>query len=626
MCGIVGIFKSINLDESSTDINISLVNLFHRGPDSKGIYVYSDSPYVLMGHTRLSIIDLSNNSNQPFETERSVTIFNGEIYNYEEIREELKTKGVSFVSEGDTEVISRGYDYWGMDIFKILKGMYAIAVFDKETKSLFMGRDIFGIKPLYFYQLENEIRFSSEIKALSAKQKYNLNVDTAIDLMTFGYQFSLDSIYEDIRQLKPGCVTEIWMNNGRVLVKEHSAKNISKDLQNINPNVISELTNLQSFKELKYLLQASVSRHLAADVPIAVSLSGGIDSSVIAALASNECSNTVAYTNTFNPDGDCEVEYAKLLCKSLNIEHRITYTKIIDLEAVLEYIAWHLEEPIPNIACLNTLAIGKAMKEDGFKIALLGEGADEIFAGYPWYMFALTRNPKSNPNVIFDAYHNRRSQSKSIVKYLTDEGKDLLVTRTLTQKNIFLEKYKNWSGSALTRFMLFEISYQLQFSQLFRVDRMLMASSIEGRVPFLYDDLLYKSLQLPDNLKIREKKILQFPRLRNDKISLAEAVKGIIPLKILQREKFGAQGTANLYQSIGMEQIDKTFENICCGSKYAEVRSVLSRLLDWNNLIKLSLNAKEKLFICLLCICTNQFVIGKEYCEEKQGFEISCLR
>ncbi|MBW4644614.1 MAG: asparagine synthase (glutamine-hydrolyzing) [Goleter apudmare HA4340-LM2] len=625
MCGIVGIFNAVNLETSLTEFSKLLRNLSHRGPDAEGVYVSSDKPHILMGHTRLSIIDLSTNSNQPFETEKSVTIFNGEIYNYEELRRELKGKGVDFISEGDTEVISRGYDYWGRDIFKFIKGMYAIAIFDKITKSLFLGRDLFGIKPLYIYQSGKEIRFSSEIKSLSNTRNYNLNPEVLLDLMSFGYQFSLASIYEDVKQLSPGSIIEIRMEAEKPVIQEYAAKTANKSIPNHQFSFLSELFNLHHFQEVKSLLQDSVKRHLVSDVPLAISLSGGLDSSVIAALAANKNPNIVAYTNTLFPEGDYEVEYAKFLCKSLNIKHKVVHTKITNLESVLENIAWYLEEPIPNVACLNTFTLGKVLQDDGFKVALLGEGSDEIFGGYPWYLFALKDKFVKNPGDIFDAYQNRRSQAKNIFKYLTDEGKILLLNRNRTQKNIFIQEFENISASPLTKFMLFEISYQLQFSQLLRVDRMLMANSIEGRVPFLYDELLNKSFSIPDYLKIRENKRLQIPRLRNDKICLAEAVKSILPQKILRREKFGLQGTVNLYQSPGVLQIDSVFEKICQSSQYLESRDVLSRFLNWHNLNNLALSRKDKLLICLLCICVNQFVIGKVYCVKDQGYEISLI-
>ena len=204
MCGIVGIINSTSFD-SRESIELLVSALSHRGPDASGLYV-SPGRNVFFGNTRLSIIDPSPSNNQPFETAKTVIVFNGEVYNHRELRESLKRAGVSFGTEGDTEVIARGFECWGLDLFRRTKGMYAIAIYEKDSGSVYLARDMFGIKPLYVSQTGDELRFASEVKALQARHSYEINHETLFDLMTLGFHVSNNSIFKSVQQVPPGMV------------------------------------------------------------------------------------------------------------------------------------------------------------------------------------------------------------------------------------------------------------------------------------------------------------------------------------------------------------------------------------------------------------------------------------
>ena len=595
MCGIAGIYRLDNQDLTlPSRLNSAVEKLAHRGPDFSRLYI-SPGGNVGLGHTRLSIIDLSADNNQPFETDRTVVVFNGEIYNYAALRDELKNQGVAFRTQGDTEVISRGYEQWGVEIFSKIKGMYAIGLLDKRADCCFLIRDCFGIKPLYFSFDDKEFVFASEIKALREFQKEEqpINSEVLMDLMSFGYHFSCDSLQRNIQQIPPGQLLCIQRKNKAIETSLRNEKRLELKVEKAR------------FKPsaLRNRLAESVQLHMLADVPVAVTLSGGLDSSAVTALASQQTKNLVAYTNTFDIDHDYEVMYSKDLCRYLGIKHRVVLSQIHNLEGFLREVIYYLEEPIPNIATLNSFFLAKAVKEDGYKVALVGEGSDELFGGYPWHLLARDETLSQSSQHLFQAYSKRRSLSEKIYPYLTEAGQTALNSRIQSQEEIFSHIVNPSSNCVLDSFLLFDIKYQLQFSQLSRIDRLFMRFGIEARVPYLYDDIYNYAISIPSKLKIKDPsnttKLSKFFDIRTDKICLAKALKGVLPKSILKREKFGPRGTNNLYKSTPLGSIDSVFLKVCSSKEYQESRNLVAHLIDWRK-AETATNPKLKLFLCLL--------------------------
>ena len=378
MCGITGIYnlKGEKIDEDLLRRMTSV--LIHRGPDDSG--VFSDG-FVGLGHTRLSIIDVSQNGHQPMPNEDKTVwaVYNGEVYNFNEIREELLKLGHSFKSKTDTEVILRSYEQWGEKCLDKFNGMFAFAIFDKNKDQLFLARDRLGKKPLYYYFDSEEFIFASEIKSILQNRKVAKKIDLQgiVNYFTFGHSIAPDTIYENIKKLLPGHY--LILKNKKIEIRQYwdSWRPEEKDrCRDYYKKTISEI------------FEDSVKKRLISDVPLGIFLSGGIDSSSVAAVAARHVDAPI---KTFSVGFDVpskefnETDDAKFVANYLKTDHHQIILKDSDLVENLDKIAYHFDEPFGDAANFPIFLMSKFAK-NYVKVVLTGEGGDEIFGGYRRYM------------------------------------------------------------------------------------------------------------------------------------------------------------------------------------------------------------------------------------------------
>ncbi len=607
MCGIFGFFGKQERLPSQINLENALSTLSHRGPDARGLLWLPECGLAL-GHTRLSIIDPEPRSDQPFFSQRCSLIFNGEIYNYKELRNELLTLGAIFRTDGDTEVIIQGYEYWGKSVFGRLRGMYALAIYDNQERCLHLARDEFGIKPLCVLQRSDSVVFASEIKAITALTSLSINGGVLTDMLSWGFQMENSSLYTGVRYLTPGSVMTISLvKNATIQVTESESWFAKRAYLDNGDELDSD--------SLHEIIQRSVDDHLISDVPIALALSGGLDSSIIAAAAAKSHPDLQAYTFTLSDGRDPEVEHASLLCQHLGLKHHVARLVTKDTEGWLRRTAWYLEEPIANINSLVSYGLSAILKDEGFKVVLVGEGADELFAGYPWYQFALNPSFSNDPIAIFNAYHLRRTQ-KGLVNSLRPIYQLVTKDRLDTQREAFRTRLSEIPNSLLNGFLSFDQSTQLQYSQLLRVDRMFMAHGIEARVPFLYKSVLKASASLSSANKLRIKKTNE----RAEKIALANSFSKYLPQSITMRPKFGEQGTVNIWNTNLSGSITSEFDRCLLSNELLGARQLLDEFIDWKQVKNEKLTPKEKFSLALTIEAVDCLLLSRRQYDEPSPF------
>ena len=373
MCGIIGLINCGN-EQTLTRMTQTVA---HRGPDDHGIKWF-DNYNSGLGHNRLSIIDLSSAGHQPMSNSKeSLWItYNGEIYNYIEIRNELGKKGYRFRSHTDTEVILYAYEEWGAECLQKFNGMFAFAIFNRENNELFAARDRIGVKPFYYYQNKNYLIFSSEIKAILESNIYQKQIDYSSLINPSHYFISPSTGFKDIYKLPPSHFMKFAQ--GKLEIKRY---------WDIYPeeNSIDERTAVE---KLDSLLNESVKLQTIADVPVGMFLSGGLDSSIISALVHKNTNKEIhSFTIKFSEE-DQKFEkmpddsfYAKLMAEKFGFKHHEIEIKP-DVEELLIKMVWHLDEPLTDPAAINTYLISKYARDLGIIVLLNGMGGDEIFGGY----------------------------------------------------------------------------------------------------------------------------------------------------------------------------------------------------------------------------------------------------
>jgi len=557
MCGICGQY---NFDEKPVkeDLLRSMCAVMkHRGPDDEGTYV--DGPFG-MGMRRLSIIDLST-GHQPISNEDGTiwTVLNGEIYNYEELTEDLKKKGHVFITKSDTEVLVHLYEEYGKNFVRLLRGMFGFALWDKRKKELMLARDPLGIKQLYFLKERDAFLFGSEIKCVLRAMQGARNTDTEAfsHYLTFLYLPDNLTIYEGIEKIRPGCILTINQNGLK-----------SEEYWNLNVLQGTDITLFEAQKRLMELMEESISLHLRSDVPLGVFLSGGVDSSIITAMASRITDKPLnTFTVGYGKEGDFydERPYARLIAKQFKTNHH-EYIITPDIEDAIYKLIYYFDEPFANSSAIPNYYISQAMRKS-VKVALSGLGGDEVAGGYERYagvklLSYLSNTPKAfknmamavvsllpdskNGNYIADRCKRFIKASiqtaprayYSLISGLSDEKKERVFSQQI-KKNMklngsFLLFKRLIDGSnqsdPLRAAMYFDIVSYMTNDLLVLADRTSMANSLEVRVPFLDHKLVEFMFKLPNSLKIRglQKKYL-----------LKKAFKGILPDSILFRKKRG---------------------------------------------------------------------------------------
>lgn len=543
MCGFVG-FTHVETTEYGTVIRKMTDAIKHRGPDSDGVFSDSD---VSLGFRRLSIIDLTDEGKQPMfnENEDIVLVFNGEIYNYMSIKEELLKKGHVFHSGTDSEVIIHGYEEYGVEILSRLRGMFAFSIWDMKKKKLFIARDFFGIKPLYYTQntTDGSLIFGSEIKTFLEHPKFikKLNDKALRPYMTFQYSAMDETFFEGVFKLKPAHYLEFEDNALKQTRYWHASFNpIERDMA-------------KNVDQIKTLMQESVDYHRISDVKVGAFLSGGIDSSFITAMLKPDKTFSVGfeeYEAMFN-----ETHLAAELSQILGIEN---VRKIITADEcfdALPTIQYHMDEPQSNPSSVPLYFLAELAREH-VTVVLSGEGADEIFGGYPWY--------QNSPEI--DAYEKipfgaRKAISSIAKKMPQNKLTRFLVNGGLSVEDKFIGEAKVFSdedalkvlkpkyqvgpsvrsitqkvydtvkdADDLTKMQTIDLNLWLPGDILLKADKMSMAHSLELRVPFLDKEVMAFASQLPSNQRVNR---------TNTKVALRMAAMDSLPEAWANRPKLG---------------------------------------------------------------------------------------
>ena len=555
MCGLAGIINRAN-PPSSALIEKMIADITHRGPDAHG-QICLEAEGVALGHRRLSILDLSDASNQPMSSAngRYWMVYNGEIYNYPEIRHDLETVGCGFRSSGDSEVVLQAYAHWGADCLQRFMGMYAFAIWDREQRELFAARDRLGIKPLYYQETANGLLFASEIKSILAVQP---DEDRGIDVslidayMDFGYVPGEDTLHKGIKRLLPGYYL-IWRD-----AKVHIAQYWDFEFGGPPNGDIAICAD-----KVEQLLQDSIALHLRSDVPLGVFLSGGLDSSAVVSLLSPGAScglKTFSVAYDFGSDYD-ETPYAREVAAAFSTDHheiRLTPRQFLDF--IPNYI-WHMDEPVTEAAAISLFYVSQLAREQ-VVVCLSGEGSDELFAGYDFYNYNLAieklrRIPGVKLASRLGMWLGRVGRLAKIKKYAELAGSSLEQRyrgissyeqgkKTALYSSHFLAhaiqgnerlngfidglfaSSRDWDP--LSRMLYFDTKTWLVDDLLIKADRMSMATSIELRVPFLDHRLVEYAATLPSRYKIQG---------MNTKFILKKILAGQLPDRIVNRRKMG---------------------------------------------------------------------------------------
>lgn len=497
-----------------------LDRLRHRGQDHCEVRVgsaqispgamLSRQAEIVLGHRRLSIIDLSDGASQPmsYDNGRLWIVFNGEIYNYAELRAELASQGHAFLTKSDTEVILAAYKHWGEDCVKRLNGMFAFAIWDDAEQSLFCARDQLGIKPFYFFRTKDYLAFASESQALQRIHCNRLNSDGVAAYLLGLYVPAKWSIFEGVTKLLPAHMMTVH-SSGVVTEKRYWHVSRVADIDDAP----------QERQRLEALLVNAVNRQLRSDVPVGALLSGGVDSGMIVALAARQARNLHTYSVGFEGHPVNELPAAMAVAKKFRTCHR--ETMLSDKESIryLDIALSHLSEPIADPSIVPSYILPRLAAEDGVKVLLSGTGGDEIFGGYDRYVGGATwqrRFLSSVPETLRTLLGNMLPASSKLGARLSNSSLDMLFTtagsfdlcssmlRDKPMISSFLARLAQVfptacekNSSLLYKQMGFDLSVYLPDEILYLFDQMSMASTIEGRVPLLDVDVVEMAFRFP---------------------------------------------------------------------------------------------------------------------------------
>ncbi len=611
MCGIVGLLSL----SQSTQITESLLitmrdTMVHRGPDGGGVWLSTDGS-IGLGHRRLSIIDLSTAASQPMSNEDGTVwvTFNGEIYNHVEIRRELQEIGghVWVTDHSDTEVIVHAYEQWGIDCLHKFRGMFAIGIWDSRSRELWLARDRLGIKPLYYSFYSGKLAFASEIKALLADPERSraVNENALFHYLSFLTTPAPMTLFEGINKLESGCYLRI-RENGEV--KEHRYWEVWDNNEDLKEKTEDEIT-----QRLLEELRTSVKLRKVSDVPVGVFLSGGIDSSTNAKLFSEGEVGTVK-TFSIGYEGNHrtylnELQYARKVADEVGAEYHQKLLSVNDLIEFLPRMVQLQDEPIADPVCVPVYYVSKLARDNGVIVCQVGEGADELFLGYPAWKTSLILQSLSDlpfPKIlrraglhilrIFKKNHSfpfewlrRSAQGVPIFwggaeAFTHEEKMNLLSPRLKTKFKDATswdaicpihERFKRTTAEKTTlNWMTFlDLNLRLPELLLMRVDKMSMGVSLEARVPFLDYKFVEFAMSIPTNMKMRGKELKRI---------LKKAVKGLIPDEIINRPKqgFGVPLQDWIFDKLGKE-IEKELLNFAKDTDFLSYQAV-QELLDDN--------------------------------------------
>jgi asparagine synthase (glutamine-hydrolysing) len=558
MCGIVGQLNFDNSPVSPVILKKMTDVIAHRGPDGEGHWIEES---VGFGHRRLSIIDLSPAGHQPMisSDNRYVLTYNGEIYNFRELRTELQTKGYFFRSQTDSEVVLYSLAEWGSDAFLKFNGMFALAFWDRKEKKLLLARDRYGIKPLYYFQNEKKLVFGSEQKAILEQPAFDrqINKKALLEYFTFQNIFTDNTLLEGIHLLPPGhfACLDLFKKEKKLKFSQYW------DYHFREPEKAA--SKEEYLEELDRLFKQAVNRQLISDVELGSYLSGGMDSGSITAIAASNFQNLKTFTCGFDLSSASGMELAfderskaEAMSARFKTEHYEMVLKAGDMERCLPKLAWHLEEPRVGQSYPNFYAAKLASKF--VKVVLSGAGGDELFGGYPWryYRGATAKNFEQYVDEYY-LYWQRLIPNSVISKVFAPIGGDV---KDVWTRDIFENAFSNHSNSLekpedfINHSLYFEAKTFLH--GLFVVeDKLSMAHSLETRVPFMDNDLVDFAMQCPVNLKLNNlgdvvrlnenesgqggKTNIYFQKTSDGKQILRDVMSRYVPSEITKAQKQG---------------------------------------------------------------------------------------
>jgi asparagine synthase (glutamine-hydrolysing) len=546
VCGFVGFLSNKQLEENNHEQNLMVDRteiITHRGPDDNGFYT---DDTVQFGFRRLSIIDLEG-GHQPlsYSEGRYTIIFNGEIYNYLEIKKQLESEGMEFQTTSDTEVILALYASKGTEAVKQLRGMFGFLIWDKEERTLFAARDPFGIKPFYYMETADGVFFASEKKSLLVgKDEDAVSQEAFQHYLTFQFVPEPGTLSEGIQRLEPGhFITKKPgepLQIGAYWKPEFRSKHQTLD---------------EAKKAIRDVLTDSVQMHMRSDVPVGAFLSSGIDSTSIVALAKEFHPSILTFTVGFEREGYSEIDIAKESAKQLGVTNIHTVITPEEFINELPKIIWHMDDPVADPAAIPLYFVAKEAAKH-VKVVLSGEGADELFGGYNIYREPLALNwfnrlpngargllretAKRLPDQMKGKSYLLRGTTPMEERYvgnafMFDEPEKRYVMKGYNDKTHFTQVTeaiynRSESYSDVEKMQYLDIHTWLRGDILVKADRMTMAHSLELRVPFLDKEVFEVAATIPAELKTANK---------TTKYALREAMRGIVPESILYRKKLG---------------------------------------------------------------------------------------
>jgi asparagine synthase (glutamine-hydrolysing) len=564
MCGISGF---IDYSKTSDRSILEKMNrmLAHRGPDGEGYGIYeTDNAKVGLGHRRLSIIDLTEGGSQPKTFQNLHITFNGEVYNFEEIKKELETKGHFFESHSDTEVILHAYKEWGSEALQKFIGMYAFVIYDEEKQKIFACRDRAGVKPFFYYQKDGLFLFGSELKAIVQHPQFvkEINLDAAAAFMQFGYVPTPHCIFKNTHKLKPGHFLEFDIKQNAYQTKQYW------NVYDAYNKPTLKISLEEAKEETEKILTSAFNYRMVSDVPVGVFLSGGYDSTCVTALLQKDKTEKIKTFTIGVPDaGLNEAPYAKEIANHIGTDHTEYYCTEKEALEIVPELPFYYDEPFADSSAIPTTLVSKVAREK-VTVALSADAGDEIFAGYNRYDYIMRYGKKLNSipgflrksmagimNVIpADSipvlnkkylFHSRYEKLKMLLKNPSDHNILISLTSQMNENdiaNLFKnsiiklptafdsKELKAESHSTLAYMMAIDYQTYLLDDILQKVDRASMTVSLEGREPFLDQRVIEWAAQLPMEYKYNN---------GNKKFIIKEIVHKYIPKEMLDRPKMG---------------------------------------------------------------------------------------
>lgn len=559
MCGITG-YVNLNGEKADPAVAQRMADaLAHRGPDGEGQYIDHN---LALAHRRLKIIDLTDAAHQPMlsDDQQFALVFNGLIYNFRDLRKDLESRGYRFSSTGDTEVVLKSLIEWGVHALSKFNGMFALAFWNASERTLLLGRDRYGTKPLYYFESDNIFTFGSEIKSLIQHPLVNADLDKRVLLEYFTFQntFQRETLFKNVNILPAGRYLSLQIHQEGM--RKHEGTFWDFDFS----GPFNNASKAENILQVQSLLEQAVKRQSVSDVSVGTYLSSGIDSSAIAVLASQNIHDLKSYTVGFDMSsvsgielGFDEREAARRTAEMIGSLHHEVILSAGDLERCISNLVWHLEEPRVGQSYPNLYAA--TLASDSAKVVLSGTGGDELFAGYPWRYFRATAT--NSMTEFIDAYYLnwQRLMPNKLIKEafqpIWSEVSDVW-TRDIFE-NVFANTKRTPSNPEdfINHSLYFEAKTFLH-GLLVVEDKLSMSQGIETRLPFLDNDLVDFSMTVPINQKLRnmgtvesfnenivgDKPDRYFFRSRDGKIILREALKKYLPDNISSRPKQGFSG------------------------------------------------------------------------------------